>query len=116
VTKSERESIRKLFGGKCAYCGKPLTNRWHVDHVTPMFRRRPGSDERDAAAVKYPACARCNLWKKTFSVEQFRQEIKAQPARLRRDSAAFRLAEDFLGVTDEHSRPVVFWFERYVPF
>lgn len=112
MLKSERESVRQMFGGRCAYCANPLTDKFHVDHDPPMFRGRPGAKERDAVAVKRPACPRCNRWKSTFSVEQFRQEIKAQTARLRRDSAAYRLAEDF-GMVTEQAMPVSFYFERH---
>jgi hypothetical protein len=112
MTKYERESIRVMFGGRCAYCGNLLGNTFHVDHVTPMFRGRGVAEERDKSAVKYPSCCRCNLWKKTFSVEQFRQEIMAQPARLLRDSAAFRLASD-LGMVEVHYQKPVFYFENF---
>lgn len=113
MTKSERELIRAMFGGRCAYCGKLLGNTFHIDHKTPMHRGMPGAKDRDKKAVRYPSCIRCNLWKKTFSVEQFRQEIMAQSARLLRDSAAFRLASDFGMVEVRYSQPV-FYFENSV--
>lgn len=46
MTNSERESIRSMFGGRCAYCGKKLGKSFHVDHVEPMMRHLPGADER----------------------------------------------------------------------
>jgi hypothetical protein len=114
MTKSERERIRNMFKGHCAYCGKQLGKTFHVDHKTPMRRGMPGSKERDKKSVKFPSCMRCNLWKKTYSVEQFRAEIAKQVERVRRDSAGFRFAEDF-GLVQEIVVPVSFYFERFAP-
>ena len=55
--------------------------------------------------------APCNRWKSTFSREEFRAEMAAQVERLRRDSAAFRMAERH-GLVAVTGSPVVFWFER----
>lgn len=110
-----REQIREMFGGKCAYCGCVLGKTFHVDHVAPIYRGWKDKPEQagvDDADNLFPACPRCNLWKKTFSVDQFRGEIATQTERLRRDSAPFRLAEDF-GMVETSGCSVVFWFEKY---
>lgn len=112
MTKLEREQIRNMFGGKCAYCGKTLGKTFHADHVVPLFRGYPGESERKKTEEFYPACVRCNLRKGTLSVEQFRAEIAKQVERVRRDSAGFRLAEDF-GLIVEMALPVEFYFETY---
>lgn len=111
-----RDKVRAKFGGKCAYCGKPLGRVFHEDHVAPIYRgwmkdKRPEWAGKDVEENLFPACPRCNLWKKTFTVDQFRAEIAMQVDRLRRDSAAFRLAEDF-GVVEQTEKPIVFWFEK----
>jgi hypothetical protein len=111
--------LREKFGGKCAYCGKPLDKTFHADHVAPIYRgweghARPPSAGKDVEENLFPACPRCNIRKATFSVEEFRAEISMQLKRLRRDSAAFTLAEDF-GIVSETGTPVVFWFEKYPP-
>lgn len=113
MTKTEREAIRQRFGGRCAYCGAELNpcSRWHVDHVTPMFRGHDGAKERGELSEKFPACQRCNLWKGGMTLDTFRWEIAKQVTRLRRDAAAFRLAEDF-GRVVEQTGPVTFYFER----
>ena len=109
--------LREMFGGKCAYCGKPLGNIFHADHVAPIYRgwigaSRPKRAGKDVEENLFPACPRCNIRKATFSVEGFRYEISMQAKRLRRDSAAFHLAVDF-GIILETRKPVVFWFEKY---
>lgn len=107
-----REQIRNMFGGKCAYCGCVLGKSFHVDHVDAIHRELVGHKDRDKTALKYPACRRCNLRKSTLSIEQFRDEITKQVERLYRDSSAFRLAYDFGAVIDTVT-PVKFYFERY---
>jgi len=57
-----------------------------------------------------PSCARCNRWKSTFSVEQFREEISKQIERLKRDSSGFRLAVDYNLIN--YKTDVKFYFEQ----
>jgi hypothetical protein len=35
---ADRALLREKFGGRCAYCGEPLGERWHADHVEPVIR------------------------------------------------------------------------------
>ncbi|UTY30503.1 HNH endonuclease [Treponema putidum] len=63
LTKTEREKIKNIFGGKCAYCGKELGDKFHIDHI------REGEDVKDNLV---PVCARCNLQKGSSSLEHFR--------------------------------------------
>lgn len=111
-----REEIKNKFGGKCAYCGCALGQKWHVDHVKAVYRNR-GRDggmlnsELDCDDNKFPACVPCNLFKGVFSIEQFRTEISMQVERARKYSVNFRTAERF-GLIDAKQNPVVFWFEQ----
>ncbi|MCK5610551.1 HNH endonuclease [Candidatus Pacearchaeota archaeon] len=119
MKKSEREKIRNMFDCKCAYCGKDLEKTFHVDHVKPVMRGwnenwkhrsiRAGKDEIDNMV---PACPRCNRWKATFTVEEFRMEISEQVNRLRLRSAPFRLTEDY-GLIQSVDKQIVFWFEMF---
>ncbi|WP_454878636.1 HNH endonuclease [Serratia inhibens] len=131
LTKAQRAELREKFGGRCAYCGCPLPEKgWHADHVEPIMRE---SEQDMAAAAKglfklkatgkvwhenrdcienlNPACAPCNLFKTTFSLETFREQIAAQAERARQYSVNFRTAERF-GLVEVKNAPVVFWFER----
>lgn len=120
MSKSDREKVRHMFGEKCAYCGKPLGKTFHVDHVKPIYRglpdhyreKRPDIVGKDEIDNMFPACPRCNRWKSTLQLEQFRVELSLQIERLRRNSAQFRLSEDYGMITIVHS-PIVFWFEKY---
>jgi hypothetical protein len=137
MRKAQRATLRMMFGGKCAYCGCELPERgWHADHVDPVIRhsaivevsaaehartgyshrlKPTGTVERPEAERSdnfFPACAPCNIFKSTFSVEFLRQEIVAQVDRARKTSSNFRTAERF-GLVRATNEPVKFWFEQY---
>ena len=114
---TRRQRIHAKYGGRCAYCGNTITLRqMHVDHAAPVFRDWgtthpiPAHAGEDTESNMLPACRPCNLRKSTLSLESFRAEIAAQVGRLRRDSAAFRMAERF-GQVVATEVPVKFWFE-----
>lgn len=113
----DRKLLREMFGGKCAYCGKPLGRVFHADHVAPIYRgctdvSRPSHSGNDDEENLFPACPRCNMRKGVLSVDEFRREIGMQLKRLRRDSSAFRLAEDY-GLIKETRKHIDFWFELF---
>lgn len=127
LTKAQRLELRGMFGGRCAYCGCELPEKgWHKDHIEPVLREtiyvrsnglthgvksgKPYHPERERPDNYFPACAPCNLFKGSFSVEQFRQEIRLQIERARRSSVNFRTAERF-GMLEVVDRPVIFYFE-----
>lgn len=134
LSAKQRRAVRAMFGGKCAYCGCELPEKgWHADHVEPCFRKMevvPRDERKNPLAFEvrhsgdfyndtanrlenfYPACAPCNLFKATFSLEMFRQQIAEQVVRARKSSVNFRTAERF-GLITVVEKPVVFWFEQY---
>ena len=131
LTKKQREELRMKFGGRCAYCGRDLPEKgWHADHVEAALRKwdfgerqKDGTrrtiatgdfwrPENDAIENLFPACAPCNLFKATFTVEGFREQVAAQAERARLYSVNFRTAERF-GLVAVVEKPVVFWFERF---
>lgn len=117
--KKLRQEVYEKCNGHCGYCGSEIDiKQMHVDHIQPKQR---GWNEEAAAKINLvkgrdeienfmPACKRCNLWKKTFSVDSFRREIELQTERLMRDKPGYRLALDF-GLIKEEVKPVVFYFE-----
>ncbi|HIH9407458.1 TPA: HNH endonuclease [Yersinia enterocolitica] len=131
LSKKQRAELREMFGGKCAYCGCDLPDKgWHADHVEAALRKWDFSPRRADGTRKViysgehwkpendvldnlvPACAPCNLFKATFSVEMFREQIAVQAERARHYSVNFRTAERF-GQIQVTQSPIVFWFERY---
>ncbi|SKA79392.1 hypothetical protein SAMN03097719_3232 [Pantoea ananatis] len=131
LTPKQRSELRMKFGGRCAYCGCELPEKgWHADHVEAALRkwefgprRQDGTrrtiatgehwrPENDVMENLFPACAPCNLFKATFSLEGFREQIAEQAERARQYSVNFRTAERF-GQVKVTTSPIVFWFERY---
>lgn len=119
MTKKQREQVLAKTGGKCAYCGCHIEiGKMQVDHIVPLFRGHSAESLASYKMVKgddhidnyNPACARCNKWKGTWTVEQFRREIGDQIERLNKYSANYRLAKSY-GIIEETTKPVVFYFE-----
>jgi len=140
ITKKQRGTVWDKSKGKCWYCGQKLPEKgWHVDHLNPVFRvintqttainmfgytsetvqkllDNGGmlNPENDTIENMVPSCAPCNLFKATFTIDQFRKEIELQVERARRSSVNFRTAERF-GLIEAPPRPVIFWFESFNP-
>jgi hypothetical protein len=120
ISKAIRELIHNKYAGKCAYCGCELQKGWHVDHIEPVFRNWTVEAlmsyelKRGADCIENynPSCPRCNTWKSTLTVEQFRTELQKQTERMRRDSSAYRISLDF-GLVSETQVQVVFYFEKH---
>ena len=124
MTKKVREVVFNKYGGKCAYCGTELNKGWHIDHINPIrrnesdynierfnkFRKVPITRGEDNILNYNPACRQCNIWKSTYSIEQFRKEVSEQISRLNNYSANYRNAKRF-GLVIEVNKPVVFSFE-----
>jgi 5-methylcytosine-specific restriction endonuclease McrA len=130
----DREAVFNKYGGKCAYCGSDLHKGWHVDHLEPCRRivhlvqvEQPegvypryrwvekfigyANSEANHMDNYLPSCRRCNGWKSTHSLEQFRFEIAEQVKRARAYSCNFRMAEDF-ELVEETNKPVIFYLEK----
>ena len=117
LTKAQREQLKNKFGGHCAYCGDQLGDKWHADHLAPIYR---GHDEdkryehrgNDEIENLMPACVSCNLSKSVWSLEMWRDELKAKVERLHKYEKNFRLVVAFaqVEITD---KPVLFFFEKW---
>lgn len=122
----EREGLKMMFGGMCAYCGLELGKNWHADHVEAVERdgdwvsgrwvlsgllRRPENDRKDNL---YPSCHKCNILKSSATVEGFRSGLsyfaRSIPT-IRNYSHVHHLQRFGKLVID--TTPVVFWFEKW---
>lgn len=117
LTKKQRAELRMKFGGRCAYCGCELSDKWHADHVEAVRRNISNGyamdkPENDTVSNMVPACIPCNLFKMCSTVEDFRNRIATQVDVTRRASRSYRTAESF-GLVQPTNAPVVFWFEKY---
>lgn len=122
LTKAQRAALREKFGGRCAYCGQVLGDRWHADHVEPLVRndwlsklgmqnRAPDYPHRDTLANMNPSCPPCNIDKHSLSLDSWRQMIERSNEVLQRDVSTFRRAVRY-GLVQLSSAPVLFYFER----
>lgn len=117
LTKQQRAELKMKFGGHCAYCGDLLGDKWHADHLAPIYR---GHDEnkdishrgKDEPENMMPACVSCNLSKSVFSLDVWRKELGEKVARLTKYEKNFRLAVAF-GQVEIKPDPVVFFFEKW---
>jgi 5-methylcytosine-specific restriction endonuclease McrA len=115
MTKTERQQVHDKYGGRCAYCGEPLTNGWHVDHIEPVIRKYGNNSDmrrkhNDTVSNMNPSCASCNINKHSMTLEEFRQQIAGFMKHLNHVSTQYKLAKRY-GLVVETDKPVVFYFE-----
>jgi 5-methylcytosine-specific restriction endonuclease McrA len=118
--KINREIVWLKCDKKCAYCGTEISlKQMQVDHIEPHWHTLTEDQATRAKIVKgshdldnlNPSCARCNKWKSTYSLEQFRKVVETSLNRLERDIPNFRLARDF-GLIKIIPSKVIFFFEK----
>jgi hypothetical protein len=105
-----------MFGGKCAYCGCELGEKWHADHVQPVYReywKKNGgmiAPENDCLSNIFPSCPPCNIDKHASSLEDWRRRLQRLCTMLDEYAPNYRHAKRF-GLVQETGRVVVFYFE-----
>ena len=123
-SRKQKDTLRQMFGGKCAYCGQ-LLDKMHADHLEPIIRintdpwgnplpaskRRLIKPERNVVSNMMPACAPCNLHKGGYSLEGWREILGRASAIIAREKSLYRAALR-LGLIKEVEKPVVFYFEE----
>lgn len=123
LSKKQRADLKQKYGGKCAYCGCELGDRWHADHIEPVDREikwisgvgpvqtgRMHKPENDHVDNMNPACAPCNLDKHSMSLESWRYLMQQSSQVLMRDVSTFRRAIRY-GLVKIVDKPIVFYFE-----
>lgn len=124
LTKAQRAELRAKFGGRCAYCGCELGERFHADHFEPVERKlkniagkglvatgeahRPHNDRLDNFM---PSCAPCNISKHMLSLEDWRAWLAGHVRSLNAHHNIYRLVKAY-GLVVETDKPVTFYFER----
>lgn len=131
LSKKQREELRVKYGGRCAYCGHELDDRWQADHLIPVRRivkriLQPGgwyksvttgemeNPEHDTLENMMPSCRACNNDKFSLSLEQWRRRLEGLVGVCQRNHSAFRHAERF-GLVIPAPRKILFHFETYKP-
>jgi hypothetical protein len=134
LNKKQRAELKQMFGGRCAYCGCELGEKWHADHVEPIIRgwkyvtiEKNGSlvqttkpdgkicrPENNRADNLFPACVPCNIHKHSMSIEVFRKVLMGHVAMMNKTVgySTYRHAKRF-GLIKETEQPVIFFYETY---
>jgi 5-methylcytosine-specific restriction endonuclease McrA len=75
MSKKIRQKIFEKYDGRCAYTGKPLDDKWQVDHIEPVFYytmfRLQGDAHHESNLV--PALRIINHYKRAKGLGEFRQ-------------------------------------------
>jgi 5-methylcytosine-specific restriction endonuclease McrA len=117
--KIDRQLVYDKCDGHCAYCGVEITiKQMQVDHIEPHWHTLTEQQAKKSGINKgthdisnlNPSCSRCNKWKSTWTLEQFRNVVETSLDRLERDTPNFRLAKDY-GLLTIQKKPVIFYFE-----
>jgi 5-methylcytosine-specific restriction endonuclease McrA len=120
--KINREEVYNKCDGHCAYCGVEITlKQMQVDHIEPHWHTLTEQQAKKSGIKKgthdisnlNPSCSRCNKWKSTWTLEQFRDVVETSLDRLERDTPNFRLAKDY-GLLTIQKKPVIFYFETII--
>ena len=116
LTKGERMLILLKYGGRCAYCGEELLDgKFHADHINPIVRNSNGTcnnSEYDVFENYNPACPSCNIQKNSFTIEQFRENIKNFVFSLNKYSTQYKFAKKY-GLIIENDVEVKFYYEQF---
>ncbi len=90
LSKKQRESIYAKYNGHCSYCGKEIAYKeMQVDHQIPQ-RRATARAGRGILPIEkienfdnyFPSCRRCNLHKRSVSLETYRRYVEEIPQKL----------------------------------
>lgn len=75
---TKREKIKLKYGGLCAYTGKPLDDKWQVDHITPLWHfdvyrnKYPIDMDINHESNLLPCLRIVNHYKREKNLESFR--------------------------------------------
>jgi len=106
ISKKTRTLVSERTNGKCGYCGTNLPDRWHVDHIKP-YAKASSKCELDNYMA---ACPPCNMFKFSWSLEEFRRLLTRQVDSAREYSVNFRFAEKYKQIKVT-KKPIIFYFE-----
>ena len=72
MKKQDRIKVYEKFNGHCAYCGKEIKyEEMQADHIRPHLGYKELRD--DSFDNLNPSCRRCNHYKRSYTLEEFRK-------------------------------------------
>lgn len=84
ISKKTREEVYNKFNGLCAYTGKPLDEKWQVDHIRSKYNciYHKDIDNMNTIDNYFPAISIVNHYKRAETIEVFRQYMLSFHKRL----------------------------------
>ena len=80
MNKEERTKIWNKYGCRCAYCGEDLEyKKMQADHICAKYLGGKNNIEN-----YNPSCRQCNFYKSTFSIEEFKGQLKTITERIKK--------------------------------
>jgi hypothetical protein len=105
----ERLAVYAKFGGRCAYCGRPITiKEMQADHFLPHV----GAGGGDEMSNLVPACRDCNRLKSNLAIEGFRAAV-AKAGSGNGSQLGIRIARAY-GLDKSPDEQIVFFFEAHL--
>ena len=120
ISDKKRKVVYAKFKGRCAYCGdKILYKNMGVDHIIPKYRGSTHSEIRAYGLEKgtndienlNPSCKSCNSSKSTFTLDNWKKQLKLKHERLLRDISSYRILHRFGAI--KYNNNIKFYFEKY---
>ena len=112
--KVDRNRVYEKCNDHCGYCGKKLETikDMQVDHIDPQWRAvtKEQKDRINAFDNLMPSCRRCNHYKRSDNLEQFRRKMATLHNRVC-DHYIGKVAIDF-GMVDIRAFDGKFHFEK----
>lgn len=114
LTKQQRQQVYNKYNGHCAYCGCELEYKdMQVDHLIPLndWNNSHTDEELWSMDNLMPSCRLCNHYKRSYTLEHFREAIEKIPFKLNRDSYIYRIGVKY-GVVNPNEKGITFFFEK----
>lgn len=129
MSKEQRQKIFDKYNGRCAYTGKPLDDKWQVDHIEPVSYYRMFLLQGDAnhESNLVPAMRIINHYKRAKGLGEFRiymstfhKRIAKLPKKTMREKTAKTKAymlevASLFGITADKPFSGKFYFETLKP-
>lgn len=127
MTKKDRQKVFDKFGGRCAYTGKPLDDKWQVDHIEPQAYYKWGIRQGSVNDMQnlLPTLRIVNHYKRCKDLEFFRTYMskfhlrlaklpkKTRVARTEKRKTYMNQIADLFGITVDKPFSGKFYFETH---